>query len=281
MLNYQKDSKGIYKSTGTVLHREDEYPEAGFETLAKMQQDHFWYLGRHKFVLYAVSRFVQSSPKGTSAIDLGGGTGGWVQYLADQQPSLYSSLAIGDSSSVALSWAQKNLPEGVDHYQIDLMDPKMHHQWDSVFLLDVLEHLPDDQGAMIQMADALKPGGYAFVTTPAFQQFWSYNDDLACHLRRYRRSDFTRLAEKSGLELCDSRYFMFFLSPLYLLSRFKPWAGKLTEKEKLDMVKQQHEIPPAWINKILAIIFNAESLLGHWLNFPWGTSVLAVFRKPL
>jgi 2-polyprenyl-3-methyl-5-hydroxy-6-metoxy-1,4-benzoquinol methylase len=81
-------------------------------------------------------------------------------------------------------------------------------------LLDVIEHLPDDLQALRQARDALKPGGYLFITTPAFPQLWSYNDDMAHHLRRYRGSDFVRLARESGLTLCDSRYFMFFLSPI-------------------------------------------------------------------
>ena len=33
---------------------------------------------------------------------------------------------------------------------------------------------------------ALKSGGLLFVTAPAFRQFWSYNDELVHHLRRYR-----------------------------------------------------------------------------------------------
>jgi hypothetical protein len=31
----------------------------------------------------------------------------------------------------------------------------------------------------------------------------------------------------------------------------------------------------------LAAIFSAETPLGAWLPFPWGTSVLAVLRRPL
>jgi hypothetical protein len=30
----------------------------------------------------------------------------------------------------------------------------------------------------------------------------------------------------------------------------------------------------------LAAVFAAETPLGHFLRFPWGTSVLGVFRKP-
>jgi 2-polyprenyl-3-methyl-5-hydroxy-6-metoxy-1,4-benzoquinol methylase len=56
--------------------------------------------------------------------------------------------------------------------------------------LDVIEHLPDDLQAVRQAGEALKPGGYLFIITPVFSQFWTYNDDMAQHLRRYRLNDF-------------------------------------------------------------------------------------------
>jgi SAM-dependent methyltransferase len=155
----------------------------------------------------------------------------------------------------------------------------MQEQWDAAFLLDVIEHLPDDLQALRQAREALKPGGYLFVTTPAFPQFWSYNDVAANHLRRYRRRDFARLAIKSGLKLCDARYFMFFLSPLYLLSRMKIGFGTMKEADKKELIIKQHEVPPVLVNSILSMIFVAETPIGHCLRFPWGTSILGVYKK--
>ena len=143
----------------------------------------------------------------------------------------------------------------------------------------MIEHLPDDLGALRQASDALKSGGMLFVTTPAFPQFWSYNDDLAHHLRRYRKADFQRLAGDSGLILRDVRYFMFFLSPLYLLSRIKPGFDRLSPEEQKALMRKQHEIPTAPINAVLSAAFMAETPIGHWLPFPWGTSILGVFQK--
>ena len=117
------------------------------------------------------------------------------------------------------------------------------------------------------------------MATPAFQQFWSYNDDLANHLRRYTLSEFKAIAEQTGLKLIDSRYFMLLLSPLYLLSRFKPGFDKLSQEEKREVFEDQHKVPVAPLNTALTAVFSAESPLGHWLSFPWGTSVLGIFQK--
>jgi SAM-dependent methyltransferase len=202
-----------------------------------------------------------------------------VRYLSQHRPDGFAPLALADSSVVALTLAASVLPPATQRYQIDLMQLHMHEQWEVAFLLDVIEHLPDDLNALRQAREALKPGGYLFVTTPAFPQFWSYNDDIAQHLRRYRRRDLVRLAQQSGLALCDTRYFMFYLSPLYLLSRMKLGLATMTPAQKKELMLKQHHQPPAPVNGVLSAIFLAESPLGHYLRFPWGTSILGIFRK--
>ena len=244
-----------------------------------MQRDHFWYRGRHRFLLEAVNRYLPESGQPFSAIDLGGGAGGWARYLAQHRPDGFKPLALADSSMVALTLAASVLPPNAQRYQVDLMQLQMREQWEAAFLLDVIEHLPDDLQALRQVREALKPGGYLFVTTPAFPQFWSYNDETVNHLRRYCHSDFSRLAHQSGLKLCDSRYFMFFLSPLYLLSRMKLDLTTLTSEQKRELFIKQHQVPPRLVNSVLSAIFALETPLGRWLRFPWGTSILGVFKK--
>lgn len=278
-MNYQLNANNIYLPPTPVTHRDEEYDQDGFAFLREMQERHFWYRGRHRFLLGALARHLPKSATQRIAIDLGGGAGGWVQYLAKERPALFAQLALADSSLVALAHAETVLPPNAQRYQVDLMNLYMREEWDAAFLLDVIEHLPDDQRALEQAKEALKPGGMLFVTTRAFPQFWSYNDDIAHHLRRYTRADFARLAKATGFKLLDARYFMFFLSPLYLLSRMKPGFDKLSDDEKKALVFKQHVIPAKPINGVLSAIFNAETPVGHWLRFPWGTSILGVFQK--
>lgn len=278
-MNYHLNANNIYLPPTPVTHRDEEYEQDGFAILHEMQEQHFWYRSRHRFLLGALDRHLPKSAKNLKAIDLGGGVGGWVRYLADRRPNLFSQLALADSSLIALESAGTVLPENAQRYQIDLMNLHMQEEWDVAFLLDVIEHLPDDRRALEQAKELLKPGGLLFVATPAFERFWSYNDDLAHHLRRYTRADYARLARETGFTLIDARYFMFFLSPLYLLSRMRPGLDKLNEQEKKALVLKQHQIPAKPINAALSAIFSAETPMGHWLRFPWGASVLGVFQK--
>lgn len=279
-LSYILESDGIHRPNISVTHRDEEYDQSGFDMLFQMQEKHFWYRGRHRFLMAAVDRYMRSQKAPLSAVDLGGGVGGWVRYLADRRADRFQTLALADSSDTALTLAKNALPASAQRYQIDLMNLGWGDQWDCAFLLDVIEHLPDDTEAMRQAAQALKPGGYLFITTPALKQFWSYNDELASHLRRYNRNDYRDLAACTGLELCDARYFMFFLSPLYLLSRINPGIARMSQEEKKALVLKQHAIPAKPINALLSATFSAETPLGHWMRLPWGTSILGVFRKP-
>jgi hypothetical protein len=144
-----------------------------------------------------------------------------------------------------------------------------------------LEHIPEDAEVLLQIRQALKPGGLLFVTTPALNCFWSYNDEIAHHVRRYAKRDFARLAEASGLRLLRACYFMFFLSPLLWLSRIKsPNLADLDKNEICVLLERTHRVPVAPVNALMNLVFGLETPIGFWLPFPWGTSILGVFQKP-
>ena len=267
-----------------VVHREEEYDSRGFQTLRDMQEKHFWYRGRHRFLLHAVHRhwLGRQAPEGTCrAVDLGGGCGGWLSYFHARKRFAVSELALADSSLAALQMAAPLLPEGATRYQADLLNLQWSNRWDLVFLLDVLEHIPDDVRAMAEIHRAMAPGGLLLVTTPALQCFWTCNDELGSHQRRYSRADFRRLAAACGFEFLDARYFMFLLSPLLLASRLLAArkARHVSPDQMRGLLARMHRVPHPAVNAALGMLFAAETPLGHYIRFPWGTSVLAVLGK--
>jgi len=276
----------VFRPTERIEHREYEYDSAGFEILRQMQEKHFWYRGRHRFLLWAVQDSLSSHRVGAvpcRAVDLGGGCGGWLRYLGERLPAAFSELALADSSMTALASAQHVVPQGARMYQCDLMRLGWTERWDVVFLLDVLEHLPDETTVLKGIREAIVPGGLLFITTPALSCFWTWNDQAAHHQRRYSKADYLRLTADCGFQLLDARYFMFFLSPLMMAIR---WAAYLrhggrqpTATEVKALLEHTHRIPFGPVNAILSAICAAETPLGHYVPFPWGTSILAILKR--
>ncbi len=276
--------EGIWRGPTPVLHREEDYPSEFFPMLFEMERKHFWYRGRYRFLLWSVRKYIHCLPgERRRIIDLGGGGGEWIRRLAEEFRTEDIELALGDSSLQALQWAKRHTPPQVQLYHVDCMHLNWKSRWEGIFLLDVLEHLPDDLTALQEVCDALTPGGLVWCTVPALQAFWSYNDEIAKHRRRYNRTDLARLAEMTHLELVDTRYFMFFLSPLVWIARwiFRPRKGILSANKAVELLKQTHQAPHPLINAFFTAIFALETPLGHRIHFPWGTSLLGIFRKPM
>ena len=60
--HFDQRTDGILLPMIPVEHREAEWDEAGFDVLRKMQSQHFWYLGRHRFLLSMMKRMLKRLP---------------------------------------------------------------------------------------------------------------------------------------------------------------------------------------------------------------------------
>ncbi|MCL2585687.1 MAG: class I SAM-dependent methyltransferase [Streptosporangiales bacterium] len=79
-------------------------------------------------------------------------------------------------------------------------------QFDSAVLINVLEHIKDDDGALLDLAAALKPGGRLILWVPAFQLLYSDWDRQIGHYRRYRKGALRAQLTRAGYEVTGIRY---------------------------------------------------------------------------
>jgi len=61
--------------------------------------------------------------------------------------------------------------------------------FDFIFMLNVLEHIEDDQTSFRRLATKLARGGRILVYVPAFQCLWTSLDERLKNYRRYRRRE--------------------------------------------------------------------------------------------
>jgi len=251
------------------------YPENGYHALYKNQLDHFWFIGRHNFILEALKREIR---KKITIADFGGGCGGWIFYLNKNFKNKIKSATLVDESEIALKYAKKILGTDVIIKRADLQSIRMNEKFDVITLLDVIEHCKNDIEIIKRASSFLNPGGKIIITVPALDFFWSDYDKYVGHHRRYNIKMLKNLAFKSNLTLIDSRYFMFFLSPLLYLTRGKK-ASNLTSSQRARNFEKYHKQPPAIINWLFSLILSFEAKLGFTFNFPFGTSLLGIFSK--
>jgi len=114
--------------------------------------------------------------------------------------------------------------------------------FDRVICSEVLEHIPDDLGAMRELTRVLRPGGTMAVTVPRFGPElvnWALSDEYhhvpGGHIRIYRRSVLSSRLSSVGLTVTGRHYAHGLHSPYWWL---KCLVGTTNEENRL--VKAYH-----------------------------------------
>jgi len=88
---------------------------------------------------------------------------------------------------------------------------------DAVVLLNVLEHIEDDAGAVAQVVRLLKPGGAAVIEVPAGPELFDVYDKYLHHFRRYRLGELCALLERAGLRVAERSHIGFLVYPAFAM----------------------------------------------------------------
>lgn len=78
--------------------------------------------------------------------------------------------------------------------------------FDSVVMVNVLEHISGDVKALERLRSGLAPGGRAIIYVPAFMALYSPWDAKIGHFRRYTKASLAETVEAAGLRITDLRY---------------------------------------------------------------------------
>ena len=77
--------------------------------------------------------------------------------------------------------------------------PFANHSFDLITALDVIEHIKDDQEAALELTRVLAPKGILVVTVPHRMKFYTNQDRLIGHYRRYEIPQVLALFEPLGM----------------------------------------------------------------------------------
>ena len=192
---------GMYVSGSTP---DISYPDHGNEEFNLIEEFSFWFGHRNAVLSEAVAKYAP----GTTLFDVGGGNGFVSKSLQEAgintvlvepgRTGCMNARASGLKNIICSTlqcagFADNSLP--------------------AVGLFDVLEHIEDDAQFLKDVFRLLKPGGYFFITVPAYNALWSPEDDHAGHFRRYSLRDLDSKLTKTGFRTHYKSY-LFSILPL-------------------------------------------------------------------
>ncbi len=157
---------------------------------------------------------------------MGCGTGQFLEDISDF-PNRYGC----DVSDEALRLtAQRNPGIALEPIEPNRPLPFAHVRFDCITLFDVIEHLADDRGLLLNIAARLKPGGILVLSTPNPRsigkrikgpQWFAYRDETHCNIQELPY--FVRLLDQCGFDVEDVRYDGLWDAPYFLPT---PWPER-------------------------------------------------------
>jgi SAM-dependent methyltransferase len=181
-------------------------------------------------------------------LEIGSGIGNISGFfIADN-----AAIALSDFDSEYLPGLQKKFGsnsnlQGV--YHIDFSDKNMENthpeligKFDTIFALNVVEHIPDHIQAVKNAHKMLRKDGTLIILVPAFQWLFNRFDEQLDHQRRYNKKSLKELVISNGFEVVHSQYFNF----IGILGWFV--SGKILGKEMIPegQMKLYDTLVPLW-----------------------------------
>lgn len=235
-----------------------------------IQDRSWWFLGRRNIMETVIGRFIDTSLK-LQIADVGCGFGSNIPML--RQYGDVTGLELHDA---ALNHVKSRWGESVQTKSWQFPDG-LAMTFNFMLLADVLEHVPDDKGAMGWIHEYLRENGYALITVPAHKFFWTEMDDLVGHQRRYTKQSLLRLIDTNKFEVVYCSYYNMLLFPVkvcfVLFSRLRRLLFPTVAK------RSYIEVPPTLVNSLFKHILMMESSVVRRMMEPFGISVICLIRK--
>lgn len=228
------------------------------------EKTHWWYVVRRKIVHKLIKTCIGSDAKKLKILDVGCGAG-----LLTKELEKYGLVYGIDPEPEAVSFTRRR---GANAEVVSIEAYQNPENFDLVVALDILEHCLDDKIAIENVNRLLKPGGLAIIFVPAFKIFWSEQDKISHHFRRYTYSELESKFKNAKFKTIKQSYFNFFLAPpILVIRKTLNFLGIKTGTE--------FKLNNRFLNSILKTIFMCEYFLLPHIKFPFGVSLLGVYKK--
>lgn len=168
-----------------------ETQEAIYESLETLSQASEYY----NWLCQQMRPFIRGK-----TLELGSGIGNFGQWAR----SLASEYHATDVDPILVDRLKQNFDKA---FRWDLYEPFPGDDlYETVIILNVIEHLANESAAMQALADRLLPGGHLIVMVPAMHFLYGSLDRAFGHYRRYQKPEMKNLMEDVQLQAVENRY---------------------------------------------------------------------------
>lgn len=241
-----------------------------YEQIYEHEYRHWWYRNRRMLIADILHHY--HVPQGVHIADVGCGTG---LLIKDLSVLGYKNIVGFDNSPIAVEFCKKRDISGIFLSGVERISATSA-SFDVVLLLDVLEHVRDEDLAISEIRRILKPDGILIVTVPAFKFLWGINDILSQHHRRYTLTALRKLFLRNDeFVALHATYFNAFLFLPTVLFRLAAHIFPISEKDEVNLRMNKNSL----MNAFFYTIFACERKLLRFISFPFGTSCLLILKN--
>jgi SAM-dependent methyltransferase len=265
------EQTGIWRANAAAA-ADLSYPADHNAACFRLEDGSFWFTHRNRCIIAAVRRF----PPDGFILDIGGGNGFVAQGLIDAG---YETALLEPGSAGAQNAKQSRRVPTVINATIDEAAIRPGSV-PNIGLFDVLEHIGDDRPFVRRLHDILRPGGFLYLTVPAFDWLWSTADVDAMHYRRYTRRTITDVLS-GGFEVLYLTYLFQRLVPLSMLMRALPYRiGLARPGRAAELYKREHAVQRRRLAGVLSWMLDHEvAAIAAGRSLVVGSSLLVVARR--
>ena len=240
--------------------------EGAYREMYALEDVHWWFRGRRAVIRALLHR--AELPAKVRLLDAGCGTGRNLVEFG----SLGAAAGV-DPSAEAVAFCQERGLEDVRRGGIETL-PFGPDEFDLLLACDVLEHVEDDTGALVELRRVASPGGMLLITVPAYHWLWTEHDVQLHHVRRYTLRRLRARVREAGWDLVHSTYFNSIALPLVA-------GARLAERRSSRQGHTDLDRTPAALNGVLALPMKLEAgMIRHGARLPAGVSLGMLCRKP-
>jgi SAM-dependent methyltransferase len=236
-----------------------------YDQMRVLQQDHWWFAARREILSAEIARL--PLPRPAQILEAGCGPGGNLEML-----KRFGEVVAIEPDEESRAYAAEHFGVEVRAGLLPASTPDFGKAFDLVAAFDVIEHVPDDAGAVVALAGLLKPGGFMITTVPAYAWMWSDHDAAHHHKRRYGLAAYRRMFENAGLSVRRASHFNTLLFP--------PIAAVRLAKNAAGLTGGDEAMPARPLNGILKTVFGMERALLAATDLPFGVSILLIAQRP-